>query len=156
MPRYTPAQKSEALAYYLTTGSMSAAARQMGCSVSTVKTWVDDAQLNPSAETVDQNEIVDEAERIAQAIRDKQEQVREKLLDRLAFLAKDSTDLKGVATAYGIVTDKALLAQGKPTAITGEAMAFPVDASPDQLVGIADELRRRREQHVAAPTTRSV
>jgi transposase-like protein len=151
MPRYTPAQKSEALAVYLTTHSLNAAARKMGCSPSTIKTWVEDAQLEGPIGPGDQNEIVDEAERIAQAIRDKQEQVRETLLDRLAFLAKDSTDLKGVATAYGIVTDKALLAQGKPTAITGEAMAFPADASPDQLVGIADELRRRRERHAAAP-----
>jgi transposase-like protein len=149
MPRYTPAQKSEALAVYLTTGSLSAAAREMGCAVSTVKQWVEREQSS-GIEGENHSPIVDEAERIAQAIRDKQEQVRETLLDRLAFLAKDSTDLKGVATAYGIVTDKALLAQGKPTAITGEAMAFPVDASPDQLVGIADELRRRRERHAAA------
>jgi hypothetical protein len=48
--------------------------------------------------------------------------------------------LKGVATAFGIISDKILLAQGKPTTIHGEAMAMPTDATPDQLVLIADEL----------------
>ena len=88
--------------------------------------------------------LADEAGDIAERIKRRQAQVRELLLDRLFALARDARNLKEVAIAYGIVTDKALLAAGKPTSIHQEGFALPDDADEEELVAVAEELRRRR------------
>ncbi len=51
--------------------------------------------------------------------------------------------------SYGVITDKALLAAGKPTSIHGQTLAVPDDASADELNAVADELQRRRQEHPA-------
>jgi hypothetical protein len=43
------------------------------------------------------------------------------------------------------VTDKALLADGRPTQIHGEALAISGDATAEECIAAADEIRRRRE-----------
>lgn len=148
MPRYTPAQRSEALAVYQLTGNMSAAAREVGATINAVKRWIQMAELQ---ETEADKTLAEDSERRAEAIRDTQERVRQALLDRMVLLAGQVENVRDAATAYGILTDKALLAQGRPTQIHGEQIAIPADAGPDELAELADRLRERRESVPARP-----
>ncbi len=90
--------------------------------------------------------LADEAADIAERIKERQAEVRERLLQRIATRIPKTDSLKDLAIAYGIVTDKALLAAGKPTSIHQERFA-PDDASAEELSAIADELQRRRLEH---------
>jgi hypothetical protein len=88
--------------------------------------------------------LADDAGDIAERIRQHQAEVRERLLQRIAARIPKTDNLKDLAIAYGIVTDKALLAAGKPTSIRHEAFVVPDDANEEELVAVAEELRRRR------------
>jgi transposase-like protein len=139
--QYTREEKARAVARVMAGESRRQVARDMGVGFSTVKRWV--AAANNPVTDVDELLAVDAGD-IAERIKQRQTQVRELLLDRLFALAPDTRSLKEVAIAYGIVTDKALLAAGKPTSIHQERFAVPDDASADELAAVADELQRRR------------
>ncbi len=153
MPRYTDEQKTQAVARVFAGEHRRAVARDLGVSDATVRRWCAVADRRATAREKARREPdlswADEADDLAERIRERQEEVRDALLRRIADLIPATDDLRAVATAYGIVTDKALLAAGKPTKIRAEAPELPPDATPEELVRIADELRRRREARPA-------
>jgi transcriptional regulator with XRE-family HTH domain len=134
-------EKAQAVARVMAGESRRQVANDTGVGASTVKRWV--AAANTPVTEVDVL-LAEDAGDIAERIRQRQAQVRELLLDRLFALAPDTRSLKECAIAYGIVTDKALLAAGKPTSIHHEALMVPDDASEEELAAMADELQRRR------------
>lgn len=94
----------------------------------------------------DDEEVHREASEIADKIKQKQEENREALLDRIADVVPYTDSVKDLAFAYQVITDKARVAEGKPTSIMGEALGLPEgEADVSQLENAADELRRRRE-----------
>lgn len=113
-------------------------ADDLGCSVNTVKTW-----LKQTPETALEKTVADRVAEISEQISQKQAETRQALLDRVAELVPECGSLKDVATAYGIITDKALLAAGKPTSIQGQAIAVG-DGTPEELERTVEELRARR------------
>ena len=143
--QHTHQEKAQAVARVIAGESRRRVARDIGVGASTVKRWVTAAsEPRPKVKAL----LADEAGDIAERIRQRQAEVRELLLDRLFALARDARSLKEVAIAYGIVTDKALLAAGRPTNIHQEGFVLPDGADVDELGAIADELQRRR---LAAP-----
>jgi transposase-like protein len=146
MPRYTNEQKAQAVARVVAGEHRRAVARDVGVSDATVRRWLAGAERRATAQEKVFGELADD---IAERIRERQEELREALLRRMGDLIPATDDLRAVATAYGILTDKALLAAGKPTRIHGGALDFPPDATPEQLASVADELRRRREAYPA-------
>lgn len=140
---HAPEEKAQAVGRVLAGESREQVAKDIGVAASTVKRWIAAAQRS---ETDAEKTLAQSAEEIGERLKQKQEEVRELLLDRIESLIPQSKSLKDVSTAYGIVTDKMLLAQGKPTSIHGQALALPDDATPEQVVAVADELRARRER----------
>lgn len=142
MPRYSEEQKAEAIAL-VDAGERSrcSIAEELGCSDSTVRRWIAAAERR---ETAGEKTLAAKAEALSEQIKATQSEVRQALLARLSELIPDTESLKDVATAYGIVTDKELLAAGKPTQIHGQAIAIPETDDPSELERTAEELRRRR------------
>jgi transposase len=113
-------------------------AADMNVSDGTVRRWLERAERRESAQD---EKMADDAASLAERIAAKQEQVREQLLRRIAELAPTTDDLRAVATAYGIVTDKSLLTAGKPTGIHEHRASDPLDAEIEQL--LSEEAAKR-------------
>lgn len=143
---YTDEQISDALAVFAVTGSYREAAASVGCSITTVKKW---AAQHEVVDSDDEKSVEDRIREKVADLRELQEEARETLMRRIISLAPREDDLRAVATAYGIVTDKAQLSRGLPTTITENLT--PGDARRE-LGRTRDELaeRRRRRQVVAA------
>lgn len=70
------------------------------------------------------------ATQIAESIKRREAEARDALLDRLVAVASEcDDDIQKIATAYGILTDKANLAAGRPTSILGGTPAEPARSS---------------------------
>lgn len=141
MPQFTEEQKAQAVAL-VNAGETSRTkiAKKLGCSKSTISRWVASADR---AETEPEKSLAEKAGEIAETIKVRQQEIRNILLDRIGELVPETNNLQAVATAYGIVTDKALLAEGKPTTIQGQALVVG-DGSPEELEATVEELRNRR------------
>lgn len=152
MPTYSDEVKAQAVAR-IRAGEATATqiAEEIGASHNTVKEWERKAERPP--ETDAEKRLADKIDGIHERIEAKQESIREKLLDRIEELVPTEMDLRSATTAYGIITDKQLLAQGKPTAITAEGIAIPADASALELRRTADELRRRMDTSEESETS---
>jgi transposase-like protein len=148
--RWTREAKATAVARVEVGESVPAVAESIGTAASTLRRWVNASRRS---ETLDEKKLADDVEKIAERITVKQTEARELLLDKLVKLVPQTDDLMAIAKAYGIVTDKALLAAGKPTSIHGNTIAVPDDATADELAGVADELRRRRMENPVERTT---
>ena len=140
MARYTDEQKAHAVARVHTGESVNKVASDIGCSRASLKEWLDKVPQSGTEKTV--SERVSE---ITEQIEQKQAETRKALIDRIGELVPECGSLKDVATAYGILTDKMLVAQGKPTQIQGQAIAIG-DGTPEELERTVDELRKRRER----------
>lgn len=136
---YSDEQKAQAVARVRTADATAKqVAADLGCSINTLRTWLKQTPRTESEKTI--------AERVAQIsdqIEQKQAETRQALLDRVAELVPECGSLKDVATAYGIITDKALLAAGKPTSIQGQAIAVG-EGTAEELEKTVEELRSRR------------
>ena len=146
MARYTDEQKAQAVARVKTgDNTIEQIAKDVGCTDSTLRRWVSEV----SAEITDEKTVAERVAEITEQIEQKQVETRKALLDRIEQLVPQAKSLKDVATAYGILTDKMLVAQGKPTTIQGQAVAVG-DGSTEDLEKLANELKNRRERSGAA------
>jgi len=146
MPRYNKETKAQAVARIKAGDkTASAIAIELGAGHNTVLKWVADYEAEQTG-TDSEKELATAVNEIRESIERKQEEVRDLLLKRIEALIPSTDDLKAVATAYGIVTDKQLLAQGKPTSITAQGVAIPADATPLQLREQAAALGRKMQQ----------
>lgn len=111
MPRYNNETKAQAVAR-IQAGDATASkiAEELGASHNTVNDWVRKAAKLP--ETDSEKKQAETIDGIRARIEEQQERLRDQLLGRMADLIPGEEDLRAVATAYGIVTDKQLLAQG--------------------------------------------
>lgn len=154
MPRrsYTTRDKVQAVARLEAGESVRDVSKALGCSTKQLAKWRDRlVELRPElfpnlSGAANPEEMAEEAAEIAQRIKEKTERTIETLLDRLLQLAPHENRFDKVAIAFGILSDKLAVAQGKPTAITGEVLSLPDDATPEQLTSTIEELRRRRQQ----------
>lgn len=135
---HTPDQKATAVARVLAGESRRKVAGDMGVSDATVRRWMAQAE---SCETAQEQKLAEDAATIRARIERKQEEVRDLLLDRIRDLIPETEDLRAVATAFGIVTDKSLLTAGKPTGIHEHRSTDPLDVELEQL--ISEEAARR-------------
>lgn len=141
---HTPDEKANAVARVLAGESRRKVADDVGVNETTVRRWVRQAA---GRETPQAKKIADTAEQIRARIEQTQEEVRELLLQRIRDLVPKTDDLRAVATAFGIVTDKAELTAGRPTGRFDHTHrdADPLDAEIQQL--LSEEAAR------AAPDT---
>ena len=116
--RSGPEIKAQAVARVYAGESRRAVAEDCGVSDSTVREWL---KLAESRETAQGKELARSAEEISRAITEKERGTRELLLDRLAAVVPESVSVREIATAYGILTDKSMLAKGQPTSIVGRS-----------------------------------
>jgi hypothetical protein len=63
---------------------------------------------------------------------------------RVLDLAPEA-EMRDAVGAVKILGEQRALAQGRPTQIHGEAMAISADATAEEYIAAADEIRRRRE-----------
>jgi transposase-like protein len=151
MATYDREYKAQAVARVLAGETQAGVARALGLRRSTLAAWVHEVQRAATALPEKQEPtLAERAHDLAEVALREMDDAWLASIRRVRMLAPEA-EMRDAVGAVKILGEQRALAQGKPTAITGEAMAFPVDASPDQLVGIADELRRRRERHAAAP-----
>lgn len=132
-------QKATAVARVLAGESRRKVADDMGVARSTLGRWVE--QADGPAETDRSKKLAEDAATIRAGIEQKQEEVRQALLNRIAELIPKTDDLRAVATAFGIVTDKSLLTAGKPTGIHEHRSKDPLDLEIEQLL---DEEAKKR------------
>lgn len=91
----------------------------MAIGATTIRRWVSAAERR---ETADEKKLARTAMEIAESIKKKEAEAREALLDRLVAKAAECEDnVQQIATAYGILTDKANVAAGRPTGIVGKS-----------------------------------
>ena len=115
-------------------------AADLGVSHTTVGRWIDGARR---AETDHQKKVASTAMEIAASIKKREAEARLALLDRLVSVASDCGDnVQQIATAYGILTDKANVARGRPSSIFGRS-PDERDAEIERL--LEEEMARRSE-----------
>ena len=139
MPHPTPKERATAVARVMAGESRRAVARSMGVSDSTVRVWVRAAE---SRGTAQENALADAAVSIAEQIEALQEKARLALIKRALELAPGADSIRDVMWAYGVATDKARLAAGKPTAITKSVDQMDVEID----TMLAEMARREAEQ----------
>jgi transposase-like protein len=140
--RFTNEQKAQAIARVRSGDSPQLVAQELGCTERTVRRWAVDCPRMSD----EKKDLAERVAEISERIEQKQIETREILIQRIAELVPQTDDLRAVATAYGIVTEKALLTAGKPTSIHADAgISIPDDASADELRKLADQLRSRRK-----------
>lgn len=115
-----------------------AVAKTIGVSERAVRAWARTAERR---ETPQPHALADRAATIAAEIERLGTLARHRLIERIADLAPDSTDLVAVTNAYGKLTDRALLRAGKPTAITQS-----VDQMDVEIEGLLAKMREREAQ----------
>ena len=117
----------------------------MGMGATTVRRWVSSAERR---ETADEKKLAKTAMEIAQSIKEREAEVRQALLDRMVALASEcEDDIQKLATAYGILTDKANVAAGRPSSVFGRS-PDERDAEIERL--LAEEAAKRGWQHDAS------
>lgn len=139
---HTPDAKATAVARVLAGESRRKVAAGLGVSDGTVRRWVGKAERR---ETAQEEKLAEQAAEVVADIEARQREARAVLLERIVALVPDSDSLREVATAYGIVTDKVLLAEGKPTSRSEEVTVSRVERVAGQL----DELAARRARRAA-------
>lgn len=139
-PHADDLKKADALARLLNGESKRSVAKDMQVSRSTLGRW----EAEADADTTGKLKAL--AESHAELRRELREEVIVAAYERtLEALPKASA--KDAATIAGIAEDKALLAQGKPTHITGNAgLQLPADADEQTLNTYVDELHARRKR----------
>ncbi len=141
---YTPEERATAVGRVLAGESRRKVADAMGVSDSTVRSWVKQSE---SRETAGAQELANRARAIADEISHLETIARHRLITRIADLAEKATDLDQVAKAYARVTDKALLAAGKPTSIVRNQ-----DQVDHEIEKLLEEMAdRERDRDRAAP-----
>lgn len=111
--KLTDKQKKKIIADYIENGNMSETARMNGVNVSTVKRLIDSGYDKDLQEKANQKKI-ENTEEVLEAMQ-KRKDTKIKILDKI-FKAMDDklenidmfTNLKDLATAYGIIMDKEL------------------------------------------------
>lgn len=138
MPHPTPHERATAVARVMAGESRRGVAKSMGVSDGTVRRWIAQAERRGTAQ---EETLAMNAQSLAERIMQRQEEVRDQLLERISALIPVTDDLRAVATAYGIVTDKSLLTAGKPTGIHEHRASDPLDAEIEQL--LSEEAAKR-------------
>lgn len=111
--KLTDKQKKKIIADYIENGNMSETARMNGVNVSTVKRLIDSGYDKDLQEKANQKKI-ENTEEVLEAMQ-KRKDTKIKILDKI-FKAMDNklenidmfTNIKDLATAYGIIMDKEL------------------------------------------------
>lgn len=151
MPRYSREDKAHAVARVHAGETPNSVAGSIGCHHSTVAAWVADCESAIDRGEKKAAERFDEAAMVAQRAEEIGERITRQLDEAFdAALARSlqlmaKAKLREAVGAVKIIGEQRALSQGKPTSIHGEAFAIPADATADELVSVADELRRRRE-----------
>jgi hypothetical protein len=131
----------EAVARVHSGESIRKVANDLRCGRTTIRRWLDAAER---AETATEKELAERAEDLLELRRATRQQLIVAAWRRALEDIGNAT-AKEAATIAAIAEDKELLAEGRPTKIRAEDPGIPPDATPEQLVSIADELQRRRE-----------
>lgn len=95
--------------------------------------------------------MADQAAVEIDALKDKIKTAADMVLEQLMELVPHEKRMDKVAVAFGILTDKLQVLQGKPTSIHGEVPVVDDGATPAQLEAQIAEIRMRREREESAP-----
>ena len=138
MSRATTEQQAHAVARVEAGESQREVAADFAVSHTTIGRWIEGARR---AETDHEKKVASAAMEIAASIKKREAEARLALLDRLVSMASDCGDnVQQIATAYGILTDKANVAQGRPSSIFGRS-PDERDAEIERL--LEEEMARR-------------
>lgn len=134
---YTFEQRALAVAEYRLTGSYSHARKAAGCSLNSVKTWVQDAELQLSDGS---KEMAGRAEEIVAIRRASLNDLIERTIE-LQLRDLPGADFRDRTGLLKIASEQALLAKGKPTGIHEHRSSDPLDAEIEQL--LSEEAAKR-------------
>lgn len=145
MAAYTREFKAQAVARVLAGESQAGVARDLGLRRPTLASWVHAVERASSEQPEKEQTLAERAHELAEIALREMDQAWLASIRRVNELAPKA-DMRDAVGAVKILGEQRALAQGKPTSIHGEAVALPADATPDQLIAVADELRERRER----------